>query len=537
MSSETQVEAPAQSAPSIRYISTRGQAAAVAALEAVRLGLAPDGGLFVPDNFPRLDGESIGRLGQMGYSGRALALLQPFFPDLGGPRLARAVEKAYDSGQWDDPQVVPVRWLRGWRRDVGLIELMHGPTCAFKDVGLQLLPHLLTAALERRGQEAVILVATSGDTGKAALAGFAGVPGTRIIVFYPADGVSNVQKRQMVTQAGENVHVVAVQGNFDDAQSGVKRLFADQDLAARLASTGRRFSSANSINWGRLAPQIVYYFSAYVDSVRNGAVPAGAEVNVVVPTGNFGNILAAYYAKCMGLPVGRFICASNRNHVLTDFLRTGLYDRNRPFYPTSSPSMDILVSSNLERLLFEVAGRDSGQVRAWMAELGRRGSYQVGPQVLARLQQDFWGGFADESQTRAAIREFHQATGYVLDPHTAVAVHVYGQYLEQTGDWRPALVAATASPFKFPGTVAEALWGPGAGAAATGSAAAAPGARERDGGAEPALVELALLEELSRRLGQPLPGGLQGLGERPVLHTAACRPEDMPRVVAEILDL
>ncbi|MBE3576014.1 MAG: threonine synthase [Firmicutes bacterium] len=526
----------------MRYISTRGQAAAVAALEAVRLGLAPDGGLFVPEDFPRLDGESIGRLGQMGYSGRALALLQPFFPDLGGPGLARAVEKAYDSGQWDDPQVVPVRWLRGWRREVGLIELMHGPTCAFKDVGLQLLPHLLTAALERRGQEAVILVATSGDTGKAALAGFAGVPGTRIIVFYPADGVSNVQKRQMVTQAGENVHVVAVQGNFDDAQSGVKRLFADQDLAARLASTGRRFSSANSINWGRLAPQIVYYFSAYVDSVRNGAVPAGAEVNVVVPTGNFGNILAAYYAKCMGLPVGRFICASNRNHVLTDFLRTGLYDRNRPFYLTSSPSMDILVSSNLERLLFEVAGRDSGQVRAWMADLGRRGSYQVGPPVLARLQQDFWGGFADESQTRGAIREFHQATGYVLDPHTAVAIHVYGQYLEQTGDRRPALVAATASPFKFPATVAEALWGPGAVAAATGSAGAAPGARERDGRAEPALaepalVELALLEELSRRLGQPLPGGLQGLGERPVLHTAACRPEDMPRVVAEILDL
>ena len=494
------------------YISTRGNTEAVGALTAIRRGIAPDGGLYLPESLPVLNLDQILALAPLSYPERAETLLALFLPELDRTQLRSMLDLAYGP-QWDTPHIAPIRAFD----KLAFLELWHGPTCAFKDLALQLLPYLLTAAAAHAGStaEIVILVATSGDTGKAALAGFADVPGTRIIVFYPQQGVSSVQERQMVTQAGGNVHVIAVQGNFDDAQSGVKAIFTDARLLAALARANKEFSSANSINWGRLVPQIVYYFSGYLDMVAKGLVAAGEPINVVVPSGNFGNILAAHYARRMGLPLARLICASNRNRVLTDFLRTGVYDRNRPFYRTSSPSMDILVSSNVERLLFELAERDNNQVRAWQEALSRSGRYELSPPQRERLQTEFWGGFADEEATRAAIARTYRELDYVVDPHTAVGVHVYGEYVQTTGDRRPTLISSTASPFKFTRSVLTAIW-------------------EKE--SFPA-DELDLLPILADRLQVPIPAGLANLAGRPVLHDTACAPADMKQLVAGILGL
>ncbi len=497
----------------MRYISTRGQVAPVTSAEAIKLGIAPDGGLFVPWEGVNLSQDEFALMRSMSYQERAVAILEKFLTDFTVDELKAHVEAAYGPGKFDHPDVAPVRLIHD---NVYALELWHGPTCAFKDMALQLLPHLLTASTRKTGEDAhiAVLVATSGDTGKAALEGFRDVPGTSIIVFYPAEGVSLVQERQMVTQEGGNVHVVAVEGNFDDAQNGVKNIFQDQGIKEVLEKRKIKFSSANSINWGRLVPQIVYYISAYLDLAKMNGVKTGQPVNVVVPTGNFGNILAAFYAKQMGLPVNKLICAANANNVLTDFIRTGVYDRNRPFMKTISPSMDILISSNLERLLWEIAGRDPEPVRGWMRQLQETGRYQVGFEVLKKIQGTFWSDWANDQETLATIRSTYDACGYLLDTHTAVAVKVYHRYRKETGDDTPTLIASTASPFKFAGSVAEAILGPDV-------------ASRHD--------EFSLLRLLAEKCGLAIPRGLQGLENKPVRHRLKVSPGEMASTVLKLL--
>lgn len=397
----------------------------------------------------------------MDYRTLAKAVFSEFLTDFSQEEISFCVENAYDPGKFGGGEPVKLVPLTNGVGNKHLLELWHGPTCAFKDMALQILPHFLTRSLAKSaaGREAVILVATSGDTGKAALEGFKDVPGTRIMVFYPCDGVSPMQKRQMVTQEGQNVGVCAIEGNFDDAQTAVKEIFTDPEMKQALAEKDMLFSSANSINWGRLLPQIVYYFYSYLELHRMGRIGSLREaVNVVVPTGNFGNILAAYYASRMGLPVKKFICASNRNNVLTDFIRTGVYDRRRAFFATSSPSMDILISSNLERLLYALAGEDSGVLAGWMEGLWKDGVYDVGPAVREKVQALFYGGFCDDEATARTVRRTWEQEGYLCDTHTAVALDVYRQYVEETGDGgTPAIVASTASPYKFVDHVLGAL--------------------------------------------------------------------------------
>ena len=496
------------------YQSTRGDATPVQAAEAIKLGIAPDGGLFVPIGLPSLDHDHLQQMENFSYAARAALVIAPFLTEYTLGELEREAQAAYGPDRFDHPAVTPLASL-GER--TYLLELWHGPTAAFKDLALQLMPRLLTAAIAKTGEqrEIVILVATSGDTGKAALEGFRDVPGTRIIVFYPSEGVSLAQKLQMLTQEGGNVAVVGVDGNFDDAQTGVKEIFGDQEFAADLARSNRQFSSANSINWGRLVPQIAYYVAAYVQLVRDGAIQSGERVNVAVPTGNFGNILSAYYAKSMGLPIARLICASNCNNVLTDFINTGVYDRRRTFYPTVSPSMDILISSNLERLLFLLANQDAEQVREWMLSLRQSGRYRLEPQFHRRLQADFWGGFAGEEQTRAAIGRTWHDQNYLLDTHTAVGLHVLEEYRRATDDRTPAILAATASPFKFSAAVMQALTG----RPLTGQ------------------DELRLLEELAQLTGQRIPSGLRDLDRKPVRHDRRCAPAGMRTQVREILGM
>ena len=409
------------------YISTRDSGHRVSAAQAIVSGLSPDGGLFLPESLPQFSLSEIETMAKTGYAGRAVAVLSRFLTDFSEDELREYVSRAYAPEKFPPKAVAPVVPLD---ENAHILELFHGPTCAFKDFALQLLPFLLTASLRKTGcdKTVVILVATSGDTGKAALEGFADVPGAKICVFYPDGGTSNIQRLQMTTQAGENVMVFAAEGNFDDAQNGVKRIFTDRAYAEELAGKGYILSSANSINWGRLVPQIAYYFSAYCELLNAGRIKPGDPVNVVVPTGNFGNILAAYFAKHCGLPVGKLVCASNRNNVLTDFITTGTYDRNRGFYVTTSPSMDILISSNLERLLYLLCGRDDKVLRGYMEALAKTGKYTVGPDVLAKLQSEFAAGCADDAATAAAIRDVYRETGYLCDTHTAVAVNVYRDY-------------------------------------------------------------------------------------------------------------
>ena len=491
----------------MKYFSTR-TGFAVTAAEAIAKGLAPNGGLYIPDTMPALTEEKLKALEQMDYRGRAAEIMGMFLPEFSHEELVRFAQAAYGDN-FDDPQIAPVRALDD---KTSFLELWHGPTCAFKDMALQMLPHLLTASLKKSGEtrRVCILVATSGDTGKAALQGFADVPDTKILVFYPDGGVSDVQRLQMVTQTGDNVGVCAVKGNFDDAQTGVKMIFGDQELADVLSEHGWFLSSANSINWGRLLPQIVYYVSAYLDEVRAGRIALGEKLNFVVPTGNFGNILAGWYAKQMGLPVGRLICASNENNVLTDFIRTGTYNKNRPFYLTASPSMDILVSSNLERLLRSLSG--SGEETAeYMRALHEEGQYTVSSELLKKLQTEFSCGFCDDDETRAAIGSVWREHHYLMDTHTAVAYHVLRQYRAETGDETPSVVVSTASPYKFCDHVL----------AAVGGNADAPGVQ--------------LIDRLQSETGVPAPKPLAGLAERAVRFTGCVEKQAMRAEVEAFL--
>lgn len=494
------------------YRSTRGEDLSVSSSEAIKMGIAPDGGLFVPARTVSVNNDFLTGLINASYHRRARAILELFLTDFTTEELDSCIYGAYSSEKFDHPDIAPVHMLSD--REY-ILELWHGPTCAFKDMALQILPRLMPLAAAKTGErdEIVILVATSGDTGKAALEGFMDVPGTRIIVFFPEEGVSQVQQRQMVTQEGRNVSVVAVRGNFDDAQTGVKEIFGDRDLSYSLQQSGYRFSSANSINWGRLVPQIVYYFSAYLDLVRDGEITTGQPVNFVVPTGNFGNILAGYYARRMGLPVGRLICAANRNNVLTDFIHTGTYDRNRTFHRTTSPSMDILISSNLERLLFELT-RNSGQVGEWMQQLRETGRYTVDAATRHSIQEVFWSNFANDLETARAIRETYLKHGYVMDTHTAVGHDVYTKYRQETEDNTRTVIISTASPFKFNESVARAILGT---AAVSGK------------------TEFQLLKVLSEATGLTIPLGLQGLDHKPVLHSRSVARGEMKQTVVSIL--
>ena len=494
----------------MKYISTRGSSPPLTSKKAIIKGIADDNGLYVPSVFPFLGCDPFDHLGQPSYALRAFNILRPFLTDFEGEELLQDCQAAYGSN-FDSPSTAPVHFLND---GTAVLELWHGPTLAFKDMALQVMPHLLTTAIHSEGgqYEVVVLVATSGDTGKAALEGFANVQGVRIFVFYPHEGVSEMQRLQMVTQRGKNVGICGVIGNFDDAQSGVKQIFSNREINEKLEESQFRLSSANSINWGRLAPQIAYYFTVYEEMVLTGKVKRGDEINICVPTGNFGNILAAYYAVRCGLPVARLICASNTNKVLTDFIRTGIYDRRREFHKTESPSMDILISSNLERLVFELAERDPGQVSEWMNQLLKDGIYRIPGNTLEELQSLFYGGFADQDETSRAIKNAFETHGYLLDPHSAVGFHVLQKFREETGDSRPVALASTASPFKFNRGVLKAL------------------GREtsnRD--------EFSLLEELSSVSGQPVPLKLAELQSLPEIHRGVCEKQDMAKVLYEFL--
>ena len=488
----------------LKYSSTRGKAASVASAEVIIQGLAADGGLFVPEEMPKVDPDFIAGMRQLSYEERAARILGLFLTDYTAEELAGCIARAYGGGKFDDVRIAPVHALK----EFPVLELWHGPTSAFKDMALQLLPQLLQTALKKTGEDAEILIlgATSGDTGKAALEGFADVDQIKILVFYPTGGVSKIQNLQMCTQKGTNVRVVAVKGNFDDAQNGVKEIFSDKAFGEKLAAGNVKLSSANSINWGRLVPQIVYYFSAYADLLEKGMIAAGEAIDFCVPTGNFGDILAGYYAKRMGLPVAKLICASNSNNVLTDFLQTGVYDKKRDFYKTISPSMDILVSSNLERLLYHET-QDATLVRGWMEELAAKGRYEVGETVLQNLKETFWAGWVDDAATKETIRGVYEKEHYVLDTHSAVAYRVAQAYKKETGSKRPLVVVSTASPYKFNESVLDAL------------------GEERAG-----LDEFAQLDKLASLNESPIPQGLASLKTAEILHRAVCEKTEMHAV-------
>ena len=439
----------------MNYISTRDKSIKTTAAGAISQGISVEGGLFVPDTFPKFTKADFEKLCDMDYVGRAKYVLKNFLNDFTDDEIDYCVKGAY-IGSFDDEQPAPISVLG---ENANILELWHGPPCAFKDLALQLLPYLLTTSAKKvtKGKKIVILVATSGDTGKAALEGFCDVPNTEIMVFYPSDGVSPMQKLQMDSQKGENVHVCAIKGNFDDAQTGVKRIFTNSDVKAKLNENNMQFSSANSINWGRLAPQIVYYISAYCDLLKRGGDYLKDGFNIVVPTGNFGNILAAYYAKKMGVPVKKLICASNANNVLTDFINTGKYDRNRSFYTTISPSMDILISSNLERMLFELSNCDDKAVSDMQNSLSQNGTFTVSDEIKAKMSDLLWGGCCHDNATLETINSLFNEYGYLCDTHTAVAMNVYKQYVEKTGDDIPTVIASTASPYKFASSVLSAV--------------------------------------------------------------------------------
>ncbi len=498
----------------MNYKSTRDNSINVKSSEAIAKGLSAEGGLFIPESIPAISATNIGYMADMSYVERAREILGRFLTDFTEEELEHCITSAYTKEKFETNSIAPVYKMNDSQY---ILELWHGPTCAFKDMALQILPHLLTTSVKKVGldQETVILVATSGDTGKAALEGFRDVPGTKIIVFFPDDGVSSIQRLQMCTQEGNNVFVSAVNGNFDDAQNGVKAIFTDKEYEKELASRKKALSSANSINWGRLVPQIVYYFSAYCDMVKADEIKCGEEVNICVPTGNFGNILAAYYAKCMGLPIKKLICASNKNNVLTDFIETGVYDRNRDFYTTTSPSMDILISSNLERLLYIVSDGDAALVEKYMTELKEKGVYTVNDSIKEKVAQNFYGGCADDEKCLATIKETYDKFGYVTDTHTAVAVSVHNEYVEKTGDNTKTIIASTASPFKFNGAVLGALAG---------------------NDAILDLDEFRLLEKLSGDFELRIPQSLASLEEKEVRFEVVCDKNQMKAVINEFLN-
>ena len=492
----------------ILYKSTRGNGETVTASQAILKGLSEDGGLFVPVSIPKLD-IPLSRLAKMTYQETAYEVMSRFLTDYTEEELKNCIAGAYDS-KFDTEEIAP---LYKTGDGVYFLELFHGATIAFKDMALSILPYLMTTAAKKNNvrNEIVILTATSGDTGKAAMAGFADVPGTRIIVFYPKHGVSPVQEKQMVTQKGNNTYVVGITGNFDDAQTAVKKMFNDPEMASELHEAGYQFSSANSINIGRLVPQIVYYVYAYGRLLKSGEIREGERINITVPTGNFGNILAAYYAKLMGLPVNRLICASNENKVLFDFFRTGTYDRKRDFILTSSPSMDILISSNLERLIYRLTGEDSQKCRELMEALSSGGEYTITEEMRKGLA-DFYGNFLSEGETREAISATYYGSGYVIDPHTAVAAGVYQKYLRDTEDHTPVVIASTASPYKFTRSVMDAV-------------------SDRYEG----LDDFALVDALSALTGIPVPKAVEEIRTAPVLHDTVVDACEMPKTVRKIL--
>jgi len=493
----------------VQYRSSRGGQEAVSASGAIIQGLAKDGGLFVPDHFPKLE-ISLEECAKLNYKELAYEVMKLFLTDFTEEELKGCIERAYDD-KFDTEEIAPLAEVD----KAYYLELFHGATIAFKDMALSILPHLMTTAAKKNNvdQEIVILTATSGDTGKAALAGFAGVEGTRIVVFYPKNGVSAIQEKQMVTQKGDNVKVIGITGNFDDAQTGVKNIFGDKEMAEELAKAGFVFSSANSINIGRLVPQVVYYVYAYAKLVKEGRIKAGDSINVTVPTGNFGNILAGYYAKQIGVPIAKLLCASNENKVLFDFFESGCYDRNRDFILTTSPSMDILISSNLERLIYLIAGSDADRNRELMQSLSATGKYSITEEMKNRLN-DFEGGFASEAQVAETIGRVYEKTGYVMDTHTAVASTVYENYRKTSGDETPTVIVSTASPFKFTRSVMEAIEGDINGKS-----------------------DFELIDKLSELANVKIPKAIEEIRTAEVLHDTVCDKEDMKAQVKRFLGI
>ncbi|MDE7123901.1 MAG: threonine synthase [Eubacterium sp.] len=496
------------------YTSTRDKSIKVTASQAIAQGISEEGGLFVPCEMPQFSMDKIHSMVKMSYIDRAKTVLKEFLTDFTEDELNYCVEGAYSADKFSSAAIAPTVNVDG---NKNVLELWHGPTCAFKDMALQLLPYLMTVSAKKtaEGKTIVILVATSGDTGKAALEGFKDVDKTKILVFYPVDGVSPMQKLQMTTQEGENVSVCAINGNFDDAQSAVKSIFTNSEIKNELAKKNMMFSSANSINWGRLVPQIVYYFSTYCDMISMNKINAGDEINVVVPTGNFGNILAGYYAKQMGLPIKMLICASNSNNVLTDFLKTGTYDKNRAFYTTTSPSMDILISSNLERLLYHMSGNDDSLVADLMKQLSENGKYTVSDELIGKIQNTFDAGFTSEADVDDTIKNHFDKYNYLCDTHTAVAVKVYDEYVARTGDDIPTVIDSTASPYKFSKSVLSAVLG----------------------GTTPELDEFSMVDELNRVTKAEVPAPLASLKEKTVRFNNVCDKENMSEMVFKLLNL
>lgn len=498
----------------MQYQSTRNKEISVSSAQAIKKGISPDGGLFVPVSIPQISLNDIEKMAAFKYTGRAEFILGNYLTDYTEDEIADCANNAYTAEKFGSDDTAPVYKLND---SAYILELWHGPTCAFKDMALQILPHLLTKAIKKTGEdkEVVILVATSGDTGKAALEGFKDVDGTKIQVFYPVDGVSKIQKLQMTTQEGNNVSVVAVKGNFDDAQTGVKKIFTDKAYAEELDKKGYSLSSANSINWGRLVPQIVYYFSAYCDMLKNNEIELGEKINICVPTGNFGNILAAYYAKCMGLPVNKLICASNKNNVLTDFIKTGTYDRNRTFHTTISPSMDIIISSNLERLLFIMSGYNDKEIANYMSLLSTEGKYTVSDKIFDKVKNDFYAGCCDDLETKETIKNINEKYSYTPDTHTAVGIKVYLDYVNETGDNTKTVIASTANPYKFNKSVLEAL---------TKEASL----DDKD--------EFELLDMLNSESGLEIPKSLKSLKTKEIRFNTVCDKENMKAETNKFLD-
>ena len=494
---------------SLFYKSTRDDSVKVTASQAILKGLAPDGGLFVPESIPSFD-KSLEELSKMSYKEVAYEVMKLMLDDFTEEELKACIDKAYDE-KFDTDVIAQLDKADG----AYYLELFHGATIAFKDMALSILPHLLITSAKKNDvhNEIVILTATSGDTGKAALAGFADVKGTRIIVFYPKNGVSPIQEKQMVTQKGDNTYVIGIKGNFDDAQTGVKKIFGDKELEKEMAEAGFQFSSANSINIGRLVPQIVYYVYAYTRLLADGEIKAGDKINAVVPTGNFGNILAAFYAKNMGLPINKLICASNENKVLYDFFTTGEYDRNREFVLTTSPSMDILISSNLERLIYRIAGNSAKKNSELMESLKNTGKYEITPEMKAQLS-DFYGNYATEAEDAATIKKLYEDTGYVIDTHTAVAATVYEKYKKETGDDTVTVIASTASPYKFTRSVMDAI-----------------------DSKYDSMTDFELVDELSKISNVAVPQAIEDIRTAPVLHDTVCEVNEMSSSVKKILGI
>ena len=497
----------------MNYNSTRNSAAAKTSKFAIANGISEEGGLFVPEKFPQLSLKQLESMANSNYKIIAKTVLSGFLSDFSAEEIEACVNNAYTSKKFGSDEIAPLHRLNG---NASVLELWHGPTCAFKDMALQILPHLMMTSAKTVLDEKkiVILVATSGDTGKAALEGFKDVEGTGILVFYPEDGVSKVQKLQMNTQEGENVCVCGINGNFDHAQSGVKAIFTDDKMRAKLDENKMIFSSANSINWGRLVPQIVYYVASYCRLIKSGEIKAGDKVNFVVPTGNFGNILAGYYAMKMGLPVGKLICASNANNVLTDFIKTGTYDKNRSFFTTVSPSMDILISSNLERLIYDLYDRDDVKIRELMSSLSKEGKYSVDAAVLEKIKETFVGGCCNDEETLKTIKATFDKYNYLCDTHTAVAVKVYEDYFKETGDLTKTVIVSTASPYKFAGDVLSAI--------------------DSDAKAED---EFAVIDILEEKTATTAPKQLKELKNKEIRFKNVCEKENMEKVVLETLNI